>query len=352
MQNRNFLPFYERIANCVPGYVAGRVAFSAFLGFAFLGTHQLIDHWLVGKPRVNDWSWFLAFLISTAMLCLYYATHTLGTVCQEFDTRFSTKEIETYRLPLINTLSDRNFARAGICFGLLNCLVGYSLGLPYLEGPARVTIVIGYFVAGFVCGMSVWGIYGVLKMINAVSGTAKDSFDFTSPDHCGGTGFLGDALVIFSSVTLIVGIFISIYILKTDWGRPPTWAGNTLKGFWIFFPYGCWLVALFGPAIPIAKELRQYKLEQEGKFQKRLSEIRRRLEGQVGAVERKDLREDYAFQQDRRKDLHAMRTWPFGLGANLKYLTVFAANVSVHISSGAADWLTHSLHKFVTGPRP
>jgi hypothetical protein len=40
----DFLPFYERFANCLPGYVAGRVALSAVLGFAFLAIHQLINY--------------------------------------------------------------------------------------------------------------------------------------------------------------------------------------------------------------------------------------------------------------------------------------------------------------------
>jgi hypothetical protein len=339
-QERKFLPFYERLANCVVGYAAGRIAISAFVGFGLLAFHKSIDFWLVGKERLNDWSWFLAVLISAAMLCVYYATYTLQTVCAQLDSRLRPEAVEAYRGPLTEILSDFKFIRAGIFFGGLNCLVGYWLGLPYAEVSARVTIFICYFVAGFVCGMAVWGIYGVSKVIRAFFSKAEPAFDFTAPDHCGGTGFLGDALVVFASVTLIVAVMISIYIFETDWRRPDTWGKLSVRIFWIVFPYICSLVALLGPAIPIANKLRQYKLEQELGLQKRLREIRAQLESQTDPTARKDLREDYEFQQSRRKDLHAMRTWPFGLGANLKYLSVIAGNAFAQGSS-ALKWLHH-----------
>jgi hypothetical protein len=343
---QNFLPFYERIANCLPGYVASRVLFSALLGFAFLALHHLLGRPIVIASFLADWSWFLALLISVAMLCLYYATYTLGNVCAEFDTRISLDEQTGYKCTLSDTLSDFKFIRAGIFFGLLNCVVGLSLGLPYAEISARTTILTGYFIAGFVGGMAVWGIYGVTRALNAFSINARRSFDFTSPDGCGGTGFVGDSLIVFSSVFLIVGVMISIYMMKTQWSQQDASFLNPVKIFWILFPYVCSLLALFGPALPIARELRLYKIEQEIALQKRLNEIRAALETQTAAAERKDLREDHDFLQNRRKDLHGMRTWPFGLGANLKYLTIFAANVSVHVSGNAAKSVADFFHRF------
>ena len=343
MNEREFLPFYERLASCLPGYVASRVIVSALLGFVFLAMHHLIGSPVLTAGRVTDWSWFLALLISVAMLCLYYATYTLGNVCAEFDTRASADEQAAYKCTLNNTLSDSKFVLAGLFFGLLNCIVGLQLGLPYGSPFARTTILIGYFVAGFVSGMAVWGIYGVTKVVDAFSIKARRSFDFTSPDGCGGTGFVGDSLIVFSSVVLLVGVMISIYMLKTEWLNHDAWFFGPIKAFWILFPYGCSLVALFGPAIPIARELRLYKIEQEIILQKYLSQIRSALETGTDAAERKALREDHDFVQNRRKDLHGMRTWPFGAGANLKYLTVFAANVSLHFSSKVAklieNWL-------------
>jgi hypothetical protein len=338
--DQKFLPFYERIANRCGGDIAGRIVVSALLGSAFLVPHY-VGNWLVGK-KVNDWSWFLGVLITTAMLCLYYATHALETMFPEMNTRLGPNGADVYMSPLKKTLSDAKFIVAGIFFGSLNCGIGYLFGLPYLKYPGFVTILIGYFLAGFVCGMAVWGIYGVFAPIKAYSINARPSFDFSSPDRCGGTGFLGDALIVFSSVTLIAGVMISIYILKTDWGRDHTWWGMLMEGIWIIFPYVGSLIVLIAPAVPINQELREYKLEQEVNLKEHLIEIRRRLESESAYDVRKDLREDHEFQQNRRKDLHAMRTWPFGLGANLKYLSVVATNLVAH-SASAAHWFAAAI---------
>jgi len=242
---------------------------------------------------------------------------------------------EVYMTPLKRILSDRNFIIAGFFFGLLNCGFGYCFGLLYTKPLALVTIFSGYLLAGFVCGMAVFGIYGVSVSVSAFSRKAKRSFDFTSPDRCGGTLFLGEALVVFSSVTLIVGVMISVYILKA-WPEPKSdpWWITSLKCFWIAFPYVMSLVALIAPAVLINKALREYKIEQEVLLQDHLTKIRKRLEdSQLDATGRKELREDYEFQQSIRKHLHMMRTWPYGLSANLKYLLVFAANLSASVVS-------------------
>lgn len=339
MDNQKFLPFYERLARRIPGYIVGRVVVSGLLGFAFLTAHYVsIGNQVFGKERFHDWSWFLSILISTAMLCLYYATHTLRTMFPKMDTLLGPDGNEVYMRPLANKLSNSKFIFVGLLFGLSNCGFGYAFGLPYSEGPARLTILGGYFLAGFVCGMAVWGICGVAVATDAFSGKAKRSFDFTSPDHCGGTLFFGDAFTKFASVTLIVGVMISVYILKTQWTRDNTWWVMSLKAIWIVFPYIASLVALIGPAVPINKQLGEYKIEQEIILKKRLTEIHEALEKSGGPADRKDLREDYEFQQNRRKDLHAMRTWPFGLGADLKYLFVFVTNSFVHryLSKGAS----------------
>lgn len=338
IKNPRFLPFYERIAKRIPGYIVGRVVVSGLLGFAFLAVHYVV----LGGECFDDWSWFLSVLISTAMLCLYYATHTLRTMFPEMDTRLHPDGNEVYMRPLTDVLSDYKFIRAGFFFGALNCGFGYSFGLPYSEGAARYTILGGYFLVGIVCGMALWGIYGVSVSINAFAGKARRSFDFTSPDHCGGTAFLGDAFIIFASVTLIVGVMISVYVLEAHWTRNGTWWVKSLQGVWIAFPYVSSLVALIGLAVPINKQLREYKTEQEGIFQRRLTGIRQRLEDEenkVDPTERKDLHEDYGFQQNTRKELHAMRKWPFDLTAKLKYSIVSITSLFSHVVSVAGPFV-------------
>jgi len=317
----------------------GKVLVSALLGLAFLAAH----YGSIGNKVFEDWSWFLSALISTAMLCVYYATHTLRIILPEMAKRVRLDGDEVFMTPLKRILSDSNFVLAGLFFGFLNCGFGYGFGLPYSQGLAVVTILSGYFLAGFVCGLAVLGVYGVSISIRAFSRKAKRALDFTSPDCCGGTLFLGEALVVFSSVTLIVGVMISVYILKADWTRDQTWWILSLKYLWIGFPYVMSLLALIAPAVPISNELREYKIEQDDLLQVRLTEIRERLEQpQLSAAERKDLHECYQFQQSLRRDLHRMRTWPFGLGANLQYFTVVGASSFASVDAASA-WMNKHL---------
>lgn len=342
MEDPKFLPFYERMTIRFPVYVIGKLLVSAFLGLIFLAAHYVS----IGNRVFNDWSWFLSVLISTAMLCLYYATHTLRTIFPEMDMRLRPDGDEVYMTPLKRILSDRNFILAGLFFGLLNCGFGYTFGLPYLKGLAVFTILGGFFLAGFVCGMAVFGIYGILVAINAFSRKAKRSLDFTSPDRCGGTVFLGEALVVISSGMLITGVMISIYILKADWTGDNTWWITSLKWFWVAFPYVMSLVALIAPAVGIHKALEEYKMVEEVVFRDRLAELRKRLENnKLGATVRGALRADYEFRRIMREDLHRMRTWPYGLSSNLKYLTVFVANFFASVDSASAlieNYFSHS----------
>ena len=85
--------------------------------------------------------------------------------------------------------------------------------------------------------MGVLGIYGVFVAISEFSHILKPSLDFTSPDNCGGTLFIGAALVVFGSVTMIAGVMISIYILKTNCLRTIAGASSHRSIFGIVFPY-------------------------------------------------------------------------------------------------------------------
>ena len=150
---------------------------------------------------------------------------------------YSAHDNQAHCISLKDTLSDRNFVLAGSFFGTLNCSLGYSFGLPYSNEPAIISVLFGYFFVGFVGGMGVLGIYGVFVAISEFSHILKPSLDFTSPDNCGGTLFIGAALVVFGSVTMIAGVMISIYILKTNWAEDHSRWVIALKYFWIVFPY-------------------------------------------------------------------------------------------------------------------
>ena len=338
MEDIKFLPFYERIAIRLPGNITGKVLVSLLPSLVFLTAHYVS----IKEEVFKDWSWFLSVLISTAMLCLYYATHTLRTILTEMDMRLQPDGEGVYLTTLKRVLSDRNFVLAGLFFGLLNCGFGLCFGLPYTKWFQIVTILSGYLLAGFVCGMAAFGIFGVCLSIRAFARKAKRTLDFTSPDHCGGTVFLGGALVVFSSVTLIVGVMISAYILLTPWeNKEENWI-QPLMYFWIAFPYVMSLVALIVPAVPINKALSEYKVELEVLLQERVTNIRKRLEGEkLDAAQRSELRADYEFQQNIREHLQKMRTWPYSLSANIKYLIVFLANLAASVAT-VLEWMKQS----------
>src|SRR5437773_5351057 len=71
--------FYERVTEGLSVPATGKVAISLFLGLLFF----LLHYGSVGATIFRDFSWFLSILIATAMLTLYYATHTLMTLMPE-----------------------------------------------------------------------------------------------------------------------------------------------------------------------------------------------------------------------------------------------------------------------------
>jgi hypothetical protein len=338
MYDPRFTPFYERLTIRFPGRIIGEALVSALLGLAFLA----VRYASIGDRLFDDWSWLLSVLITTAMFCLYLATHTLRAIFPEMDMRLRPHGDEVYLIPLKRILSDRNFILAGLFFGILNCALGICFGILYETRLELITILSGFFLAGFVCGMPVWGIYGICVSITAFARKAKSSLDFTSPDRCGGTLFLGQALVLFSLVTLIVGVLISIYILKLEWKHAEMWWVKPLVWFWVAFPYIMSLVVLVVPAVPINEALNEYKIEQEVVIQDRLTEIAACLEdNKLDASKRKELREECEFQRSMRTHLHKMRTWPYGLGGNLKYFSVVVVNLAASAHS-VKEWLNTS----------
>jgi hypothetical protein len=329
MGSLQFLPFYERLSARFSGNIYSQVFISVLLGFALL----VVQYKSIGNRIFEDWSWFLCVLISTMMLCLYIATHTLHALLSRMAT-YSAHGNQAYRVGLKDTLSDRNFVLAGSFFGTLNCVFGYRFGLPYFDEPAVISILFGYFLVGFVGGMGILGIYGVFIATSEFSRVLKPSLDCTSPDNCGGTLFIGEALVVFSSVTMIAGVMISIYIFKTNWAADHTWWVIALKYFWIAFPYVMSLIILIIPAIPLHIELRRYKLEQEVLLKSRLAKIRQSLEdNQLHGTNRKELRDDHKFRQNVRRELHKMRSWPYGIDVSSRYVLILIPNLFVTLNT-------------------
>ena len=343
MTDLGFQPFYDRLAARLPGYGVGKLLISLAPGIGFLALHFGV----VREKALTDWSWLLALIISTAMLTLFYATHTFRTTLGEIKSRTDEIAFSTLLQRANEVISDWRFALSGAFFGLLNCLFGLVFGLShYGISTGRITILVGYFLAGFFCGMAAYGIYGVSIIMNKVSGPIEKSLDFTAPDRCGGTGFIGDALVVFSSVTLVVGVMISVYILSAPWSPDEVWWVLVLKGFWIAFPYLLSVTALVIPALGVHDALVEHKRRLEARLRERWPKIEPG-EGTVALAIDATNREAFNEWRDMRAELHGMRTWPYDLNAHLKYLFVLVPNVLISFQT-ASSWMT-KLTEVATG---
>jgi hypothetical protein len=340
MNDMEFPPFYERWLPRMWG-VTSRIGISVALGLFVLGLRWSA----VGIGVFRDSSWLLALLIVIAMLCLYVATHTLRQLLRDIQVRWPSPQSSNPALTK-DDLPDRNFVIAGIAFGLVNCAFGLVFGLPAV-GWSAVTLLVGFFVAGFVCGMAVFGIVGASVLIGRSASDAGRFLDFTAPDGCGGTSFVGGALTVFGSVTLLVGVMISLYILRADWTHSGTWLVDVLKIAWIVFPYVMSLFVVIASAASINGELRKYKSDEELKLRRRADKLVKAIEAEgLSETDTKSLHETYELLRTVRQDLHKMRTWPFSWETKSKYMSGLVSAGTVHMVAGLAkfsDWIARSL---------
>lgn len=337
-----FYPFYEHFADRF-GIVLGRILVSGLLGLLFLVPHAVS---LVFLPEPSEGctlggvlceithgrSWLLAVLIYCAMLCLYHATWTLRRVLEQMKRLRSTENTPDYFTALNRTLSNRRFILAGCFFGGLNAVIGFVYEVPYEGVFVLVTLYGGFILAGFVCGMAVWGIYGVVAIMHTYTSEGKLKLDFTAPDQCGGTYMLGEAFVKFSLVTLIAGMLICAYILAFPWENADNGWVKALRWFWIAYPFIMSLIALFAPAMAINRALRKCKIEKEEKFKEHLVDLRRCItDRSLDKAERDALREDYEYQTQLRQQLFTMRTWPFSISASISFTLTFLGSAASQV---------------------
>ena len=339
MKYKGFTPFYEKITDYFHGGFAGKILFAFFFGGGVL----VIQYLSIGIKVFENKGWVLSVLISVAILCLFYATHIFRLLLPQLGSKLDSNNRDIFIASIHKYLSNVKFVLTGIIFGVLNSGMGYIFGLPaiYNSMLEKVTILGSFFVAGFVCGLAILGIFGVTKCILVFSNKCDDFFDYSSQDYCGGTHFIGQALVIFGSVTLIVGVLISLYISNTAWGNKESILVKLLYYFWVIFPYLMSIFVLLIPAISINKALTMYKLNKEVQLTKVIRNIFDELEKTDINPERKhELYKDYDFQINRREELHKMRTWPFSIGTNSTYFVTMKSSIFTSVSS-VNTWLDY-----------
>ncbi len=353
MTTTTFQPFYDRLGDRFAMPFLAKLLASVLLGLMFLAPHFIAAE----EAIFSDWSWLLCVIIIAAMLSLYYATHTLRSVFPQMDLRLEdagrSTGTEAYQGTLRRRLRDAKFLQWGLLFAALNCLVGWVLG-PKADTPLTLTTTyLGYALAGFVCGMATGGIRGVVLVLQSYVDADRPRIDYTNPDGCGGTLFLGDALVKFSAVTLLIGVLISTYILRAGWHNVE-WAtvatdsqlSTYIKAamwLWIALPFVLSLTVLLAPAVQINRALMAHKISTEVELTVQHELRRAELEQRIRQVAKLDaaqeeklqalLQADLNIYEARRIQLHRMHTWPFDRKTNVKFVGLFFGNAAVTFKS-------------------
>jgi hypothetical protein len=308
------------------------------LGAAFLFALLIT----VGKGIFGNWLWLLSVMITTSMLSLYYATDTLRRLFPHMDSRLHqrgkpfSRAKQTYYRTVRKRLSDRNFVGAGIFFGIVNLAMGYYFGVPAAYNwSGRIATFSAFFVVGFICGMAALGIYGVLETVKDFVRAPHLELDYSAPDSCGGMRFLGEALVKFGSVTLVMGVLIAIFIIKFPWARED-FVVNAFRWFWIAWPFALSLIVLLAPSAEISGVLSDYKVARQDELDDRLADLRTRAnDSNLVSSDREGARKDYEYYSKQREDVYDMSTWPYGLSSSVKYASIFFANAGALGMTGA-----------------
>jgi hypothetical protein len=297
----------------------------------------------------NDWSWLLSVLISVSLLFQYYATFTFRGVLPQMDRRLRKKgepdqrANQTYFMTLKRSLGDSRFVLGGFLFGSLNFLVGYCFGVRYEGLAGRVTIFSGFFVVGFIYGMGALGLYGILDTIKAFMRTENLEIDYSAPDGCGGTLFLGEALVKIGSVTLTLGVLSSIFIVYFDWLNSKEHLVKALMWFWIASPFAVSLSLMLAASAQINLMLSNYKVRQEAKLDDNLADLRARsCDQSLPTDDRENARKEYDYYNKLRAEVYKMRTWPFAVGSSLEYVGIFIGHAAAIAWSAIATMLSRS----------
>jgi hypothetical protein len=342
-RSEKFQPFYELMVAHLPGppSLVWKVSLSVSLGLLFL----MLFLKTAARNSFSKSVLLLSLMITISLLTLYYATDTLRRLFPHMDSRLHqlgkpfSRTKQTYYRTLRKRLTDRNFLFAGIAFGILNCLMGTRFGVPY-TGVAHLVIFGAFFVVGFICGMAALGIYSILETIKDFIRSPQLELDYSAPDGCGGMRFLGEALIKFGSVTLVMGVLIAIFILEFPWGVDSGWVIG-LRFFWIAWPFALSLIVVLAPSAEISGVLTDYRVECQDELDERLIHLRARSsDPNVEACDRDIARKDYEYYSKQRELVYNMSTWPYGWGSSVKYAGIFIANAGALFMGGAQTLIT------------
>jgi hypothetical protein len=190
----NVIPFYEKFIKRlkVPFY-QGCLLFC----LPFLALHLGLGI-LFKVDTLADWSWILSLLMGWTFIMLVWNTQHLRKLTLHLF-HFNESDLELFHTTVIRQLegilSNRRLMGYGAFFGALNTFFGMAYGIWYSNPYLVASIMLQFFVEGFICGMAVCGIVGVVKLINTFSSQNEVAINYRDPDKCGGVSKIGNALL-------------------------------------------------------------------------------------------------------------------------------------------------------------
>jgi hypothetical protein len=331
------IPFYETLIN--------RLRMPYYLSCLLFCLPFLILHMGLGilfKVDIfADCSWLLSLMIGYTLLLVVWNTKKLRKLTLNL---FAFNELETEDfyatiVRLLQTiLSNKNLVIYGISFGFLNTAFGLAYGIWYANPFLAASILLQFFVEGFICGMAICGIVGVVKMINTFSALDKIAINYRAPDKCGGISIIGNHLLYFSITSLSVGVLISLYIYLTPW----THRTQDLVKFsiyaWMAFPHFAAISVLLIPMLKLHHMLEKLKHGQDLLLLKSCAGLRSSLDKLLNPSAPKEFQQfslgvmHYTHLTDMHAKVNSLCTWPFDSRSGLIYVAGFLVSALVPIS--------------------
>jgi len=301
-----FNPFYCRLIDRSFIPLFGKIFISFLIGAFFLIPRLLFKNSY--KSMIEDKSIILVLIIVVAFMSLYYATYVLKSLLRQMYNLMESEKANVFFQYYMRILRDKNFIFCGILFAVINTFIGIFLGVEAPYGSLLyITFLWGFFLAGFICGMGVLGIYAVLKLIHNYTKSEHLNLDFRAPDNAGGLQFIGNAILKFSLVIILTGILIAGYILFAPWSHGGL-LQSLVKNSWILFPFIMAITITFSPIHDLSKVLIAFKNEKEAELSLAIKEL-----------EKKQTKESFTKIQEKieqRKIVFKMKTIPLSKGSN------------------------------------
>jgi len=220
-------------------------------------------------------------------------------------------------LILRDTLKTQSIILFGIFFGGLNTGLGLFYGIWYDVIVLNISLLVLFFFVGFICGLAICGIVGVIRLVNCVCSMKNLHLDLTSDDGCGGTSTIGNMLLKFSAVSLAAGFSIAYYIYNSPWANKGWFPVTFTIYLWMLFPHMAAVAVLLVPLLKLHNVLKIYKTHHLKKLKEKRDVMRKNV---LGITDRtsidaerhcKLLTTQYYIFSDMLNELDKVRIWPY-----------------------------------------